>query len=60
MSASLSAVIVALTPGAEFLLPGTLEEWVYALLVGIFGILGQALLAMALRYAIKQKCHLAI
>ena len=49
MSAALSATIVAVTPGAKFLLPATLEEWVYAVLVGVFGILGQSLLAVALR-----------
>ena len=35
--------------GSRFLLPGSLEEWVYAVLVGIFGILGQSLLALALK-----------
>ncbi len=49
MSAGLSAVIVSLTPGAKFLLPNTMEEWVYSVLVGVFGILGQSLLAVALR-----------
>ena len=29
----LSAVIVALTPGAQFLLPDSMEEWVYSVLV---------------------------
>ena len=46
---ALSAVIVALTPGAKFLLPNSMEEWVYSVLVGVFGILGQSLLAVALR-----------
>jgi hypothetical protein len=35
MSAALSATIVAVTPGANFLLPATIEEWVYAVLVSI-------------------------
>ena len=46
-SAVVSAVIVAVVD--EFELPLTLEEWVYAIMVGVFGLLGQCLLAIALR-----------
>jgi drug/metabolite transporter (DMT)-like permease len=48
MSAAVSAAIVPVV--AEFTLPKTMEEWAYSLLVGIFGLIGQSLLALALRY----------
>ena len=47
MSAILSACMVPLV--ASFKLPNSLEEWVYAVLVGVFGLIGQSLLALALR-----------
>lgn len=47
MSGILSSVIVALT--AEFNVPQTSEEWTFAILVGVFGVLGQSLLAIALK-----------
>eukprot|EP00095_Tigriopus_kingsejongensis_P009182 snap_masked-scaffold145_size311916-processed-gene-2.8 protein:Tk09182 transcript:snap_masked-scaffold145_size311916-processed-gene-2.8-mRNA-1 annotation:"transmembrane protein " len=48
MSVIVSSIVVATT--AEFTLPETSEEWAYAVLVGVFGFLGQSLLAVALRY----------
>ena len=47
MSLVMSTAAVALV--AEFKLPSTTEEWVYSVLVGIFGLFGQCLLAVALR-----------
>ncbi len=47
MSAVLSAVAVAAT--SHFRLPVTTEEWIYSVSVGVFGFLGQSLLAVALR-----------
>ncbi len=46
-SAAISALAVALT--SEFRLPGSAQEWVWAVLVGVFGLCGQCLLAVALR-----------
>ncbi len=46
-SAAISALAVALT--SEFRLPGSPQEWVWAVLVGVFGLCGQCLLAVALR-----------
>eukprot|EP00094_Tigriopus_californicus_P012395 TCALIF_11982-PA protein Name:"Similar to SLC35G1 Solute carrier family 35 member G1 (Homo sapiens)" AED:0.17 eAED:0.17 QI:0/0.66/0.25/0.75/1/1/4/34/446 len=48
MSGILSSAVVALT--AEFNVPRTSEEWTFAVLVGVFGVLGQSLLAIALKY----------
>ena len=35
---------------SEYKLPNTMEEWIYALFVGLFGLLGQSLLAIALKF----------
>lgn len=48
MSALMSAAVVGCV--AEFKLPRDTEEWVYAVMVGVFGLFGQSLLAVALRY----------
>uniref|UniRef100_A0A0K2T8K4 EamA domain-containing protein n=2 Tax=Lepeophtheirus salmonis TaxID=72036 RepID=A0A0K2T8K4_LEPSM len=48
MSCVMSSCIVPLV--GSFVLPETIEEWVYAVLVGVFGLLGQSLLALALKY----------
>ena len=45
MSAIVSACVVAGT--SEFRLPKTGEDWAYAVMVGVFGLLGQSLLAVA-------------
>ena len=47
MSAVMSAAIVGSL--ATFRIPDSAEEWTYSVLVGVFGLFGQALLAMALR-----------
>ena len=48
MSAIMSAAMIPIF--SEYKLPQTTEEWTYALFVGIFGLLGQSLLAVALKY----------
>ena len=47
MSAIMSAAMIPIF--SEYKLPKTSEEWAYAIFVGIFGILGQSLLAIALK-----------
>ena len=47
MSGIMSAAVVPVF--SEYKLPKTNEEWAYAVLVGIFGLLGQSLLAVALK-----------
>ena len=48
MSGLMSAILVPLI--STYKLPRTSEEWAYAFLVGIFGLLGQSLLALALKF----------
>lgn len=48
MSAAMSAVMVSAV--ASFKLPKTPEEWIWSVMVGVFGLCGQSLLAVALRY----------
>ena len=47
MSGIMSAAVVPVF--SEYKLPKTNEEWAYAVLVGVFGLLGQSLLAVALK-----------
>ena len=48
MSAIMSAAMIPIF--SEYKLPKTMEEWIYALFVGLFGLLGQSLLAIALKF----------
>ncbi len=47
MSGIMSAAMVPIF--SDYKLPKTSEEWAYAVLVGVFGLLGQSLLAIALK-----------